>query len=201
MALSICALSGCHQPVPPVELTVQDITLADEDERDALFEACLDTLRDHRFKLDRVDRRAGIITTFPVTSQQAFEFWRNDVDTAYDVMEATLSTIRRRADIRLLGDADQRHTRLVVAVYRERFSTPDRQYNTSAAALRVFSRSLPSTAGREIIPARDDVWFQAGRDGALERRLLREIAGRFCTGARPSCGETSEPAAPAPAEG
>ena len=200
MALSIGALSGCHQPVPPVELTAQDITLADEGERDALLDTCLDTLRDHRFKLDRVDRHAGVITTFPITSQQVFEFWRNDVATAYDVLEATLSTIRRRVEIRLLGSTDPAHQQVVVTVYRERFSTPDRQYNNSAAAFRVFSRSLPSTTGKEIVPERDDAWLQAGRDGALEHRLLQEIARRFRAGEWSLSAEASEPTAPAPAE-
>ena len=173
--LALCALHGCQRPARPVQLTVQDITLSSEGEYDALFEACLDTLRAQRFKLDRVDARAGIITTFPITSQQAFEFWRKDVHTAYDLMEATLLTIRRRVEIQLLREGDALPHELVVSVYRERFSTPDRQYNTSAAAFRVYSRSLPSTAGRRIVPERDNAWLPAGRDGVLERRLIDEI--------------------------
>ncbi|MFH0980588.1 MAG: hypothetical protein V2A79_03500 [Planctomycetota bacterium] len=172
---AVCFLSGCHRPPQPVEWTAQEVALAEEDEGDALFEACLEALRAHGFKIDRVDRRAGLITTFPVTSQQFFEFWRHDVDTAYDLMEASLDTVRRRVEVRLLGETDPLHKKLVVTVFREKFSTPDRQYNTSAAAFRVFGRSLPATTGEPIVPERDNLWLPAGRDGVLERRLIDQI--------------------------
>jgi len=182
MLLAASVLSGCHQPLRPLEPTSQDIALTGEGEYEALLDTCLDVLRDYRFKLDRVDRRLGVITTLPTTSQQVFEFWRDDVNTTYDLMEATLLTIRRRVEIQLHGEGDPSRRTLVVNVYREKFSTPDRQYNTSSAAFRVFSRTLPSTEGETIVPERDNVWFPAGRDGMLERRLIEEITGRLYVG-------------------
>jgi hypothetical protein len=201
LVLMVCTLNGCHAPPRPVELTAQDITLTDTDDYDVLFETCLEVLRVHGYKLDRVDQRAGLITTFPITSQQFFEFWRDDVETAYDVMEASLLTIRRRAEIQVLGEAEGSDHRLVVSVYREKLSTPDRQYNSSAAAFRVFSRTLPSTAGKTIVPERDDVWLPAGRDGLLERRLIREITGRAFAREWRAPVETTEPAVSRPADG
>ncbi len=194
MLLVICALNGCHHPAPPVELTTQEIALSNAGEYEILFDACLDTLRDHRFKLDRVDRHEGTITTFPVTSQQFFEFWRNDVYTAYDLVEASLLTIRRRVEIRLLGQGSPLHKKLVITVHRERFSTPDRQYNTSAAAFRVYSRSLPSTSGEIVVPKRDDVWLEAGRDGIAEQRLINEITERVFARNRQQAGEADHSA-------
>ena len=180
--LAMVALAGCHQSAPPFELTAQEFSLSGPDDRDAIFEACLEVLRVHRFKLDRVDRLGGVVSTFPVTSQSFFEFWRNDVTTHYDRTEATLRTVRRRVEIRLTDAADRQHKKLIVTVHRERFSTPDRQYNSAAAAFRVFSSGLPSTAGTTIVPARDNVWIPAGRDGAFEQKLLREITARMFTG-------------------
>jgi hypothetical protein len=192
--LVLVALPGCHRPPAPVELTEYAVTLAGADEYDALFDVCLDALREQGFQPDRLDRRQGVITTFPITSQQYFEFWRRDVATAYDLMEASLATIRRRVEIRFDGGAEAPDQKLVVTVQRERLSTPDRQYNSSAAAYRVFGRVLPSTTGKTIVPARDDVWVPLGRDEALERRLLDAITAKTFAGTWRS-SPASEPAA------
>ena len=66
----------------------------------------------------------------------------------------------------------------MVKVLRERFSTPDRQYNSSGAAFLVYSQSLPATTGKPVVPSRDEYWIDDGRDGEMEERLMREITGR-----------------------
>jgi hypothetical protein len=62
---------------------------------DRLVSACEDTARDYLFKLDRIDYRAGLITTQPLVSAQVFEPWRQDNRTLYDVEESSIATIRR----------------------------------------------------------------------------------------------------------
>jgi len=167
---------GCHKPVPPVEPTRQSFIVADEEQVDAFWETCQAVLRGNRFLLDRVDRNAGVITTFPVTSQQFFEFWRHDVDTAHDVLIASLSAMRRRAAIEVQSPPDNPMALNVsITINTERLSAPERQFNNSAQALRLFGEEMPGEAGEPRLTQRDDYWINEGRDGAMERRILQQI--------------------------
>ena len=147
-------------------------------EADQLWEAVAETLRRHRFRLDRVDRRAGVVTTLPVMSQSAFEFWRHDVDTVYDLAESTLNPIRRWATVSVTPTDDGRWTQLSVVVHKERLSSPDRQFNSTGAAYQYFGTSLPSTTGIVQLTAEHDRWLDLGRDAAMEARLLADVSRR-----------------------
>lgn len=171
------ALSGCQPVEPPVTLTSQNLEFAGAEEYGALFDSCVETLRRYGFDLDRVDRLAGVITTFPETSEHFFEFWRRDVDTRYDWVEASLIPVRRKVSVEVQRPAGELAATLVVTVFRERLSTPDRQYNTSGAAFLVFGEALPATTGRPVDPYRDEYWIADGRDGAMEARLIWEMTG------------------------
>ncbi len=147
-------------------------------EADQLWEAIQETLRRHRFPLDRVDRRAGVITSRPVTSQHFFEFWRHDVDTRYDLVDATLNPTRRRVEVSVTAAEEQTWTQLAVVVHKQRLSSPDRQFNSTGAAYQYFGDSLPSTTGLIQVTSEYDEWLDRGRDPAMEARLLRAISRR-----------------------
>ena len=172
------AAAGCHRPLQPAEPTLEQIHLADEVAFDHLWTSCQEVLRRHRFELDRVDRRSGTITTFPVTSQSFLEFWRHDVDTAFDLMEATLRTVRRKAAVQVDRNPAEATARITVTVPRQTFATPERQFNSSSAALRVFGEELPGVRGEPYLTKQDDYWIDDGRDGMMERRLLDRILRR-----------------------
>lgn len=178
VALAVVALAGCHRPVQPTELTAQRVLVADEPGEDRLWEAAQEVLRRHRFPLDRVDRRRGMIATMPVTSQSFFEFWRHDVDTAFDLAEALLRTVRRSAVVQLDRHPESGEATVTVTVRRETFATPERQFNSSAASLRVFGDELPGVQGERLLTREDDYWIDDGRDEAMERRLLERIMQR-----------------------
>ncbi|MHC4063695.1 MAG: hypothetical protein ACYSUQ_04535 [Planctomycetota bacterium] len=177
LAIGAVALfaAGCHRPLQPGEPTAQQAYVADEAGFDRLWASCQEVLRRHRFRLDRVDRRSGTITTLPETSQSFFEFWRHDVDTAFDLMEATMRTVRRKATVQVDREAADPTTRVAVTVQRETFATPERQFNSSAAALRVFGEELPGVSGEPYLSRADDYWIDDGRDGAMEQRMLDRI--------------------------
>lgn len=145
---------------------------------DQLWSAVRDTLRDHRFRLDRVDRRAGVVTTYRTTSQQFFEVWRHDVDTWPDLWDATLNPVARRVEVAIAGEEESATWRdISVVVYKERLSAPDRQFNSTVALYDFFSYRLPSTTGIEVIDPSDEIWIPQGRDAAMEERLLLTILG------------------------
>jgi len=148
------------------------------EEADRLWCAIQDTLRDNPFRLDRVDRRAGVITTLAETSQHIFEVWRHDVDTWPDLWEATLNPIRRWVEVTVAGGQDATWSQVDVMVHKELLSSPDRQFNSTGAAYQFFGDRLPSTTGLERVTAEHDTWLDIGRDAAMEEYLLRAVLER-----------------------
>jgi hypothetical protein len=167
---------GC-QPRPPVTYqSRQQLDIKpDLPSTVQIWEAAKDTLRSHSFPLDRVDRRAGVITTRPEISKQYFEFWRKDVATWRGAWEATLNPIRRWVEVRITPASSGETVKVTVAVYKQRLSAPDRQFNSSGAAYQFFGDELPSTTGAPSVTEEDERWIDRGRDHAMEDLLLEEI--------------------------
>jgi len=140
-----------------------------------MWDAAQDVLRDQRMPLDRVDHRTGRLTTLPVTSKNFFEFWRHDVATQYDLWEATLRLIRRRVVVTIDPTPGLAQRVISVVVKKERFSSPDRQFNSSAAAYHFFRDSLPAARTGAAIRRSDSGWLDDGSDPALARRILDAI--------------------------
>ena len=177
--LSSTPLSGCLASRRGDYVSDRRIALVkDSVQADQFWEAVQETLRRERFQLDRVDRRAGVITTMPEMSQHFFEFWRHDVDTRADFWEATVNPIRRWAEVTVSPAADEAWARLAVVVHKERLSSPDRQFNSTGAAYQYFGDSLPSTTGLVRVTAEHDRWLDLGQDPAMEDYLLRKILKR-----------------------
>ena len=173
--LCIIAAGACQQPIQLDGPTQSIVRAASDEEFRALWEACQTVLRRHRFEIDRKDLRAGVITTFPQTSQHFLEFWRHDVDTPYDLAESAMRTVRRSVTIQISKPKDNSEHVVDVAVNKERLHTTERQINNAAAALRVFSADLPTVAGQKFRPAKDQYWTPAGRDAAMKKRLITMI--------------------------
>lgn len=151
---------------------------ADEPSQLRIWEAITETLRDEGYRLDRVDHRAGLVTTLPETSKHFFEFWRHDVDTREDFWEATINPMRRTAEVSLQpipGDSEQE---LNVVVRKEQLCSPDRQFNSTIAAYQFFGGSLPSTTGLVRVTPEQEHWLESGRDAAMEDFLRRRILAR-----------------------
>lgn len=172
-------LTGCRSCPTLVggESTVR-LSAHDAAADEALWGAVQDSLRDYRFKIDRVDPHEGVVTTLPETSKHYFEFWRKDAVTAYDVWESTINPIRRWVEVRVAREPDQAERVVAVTVHKERLSSPDRQFNNSTAAYRFFGDALPSTTGITRVTPEHDRWLAMGRDSALESRLVDQIVLR-----------------------
>ena len=67
---AVAIQSGCTAPQRGGALTTHTFMTADSQQRDELWSACTETLRENRFKLDQVDQRTGVITTLPETSNK-----------------------------------------------------------------------------------------------------------------------------------
>ncbi len=177
--LLIGTAGGCLGPRRDDYRSSQAVAIADRStEAGQFWDAIQETLRRHRFRLDRVDRRAGVITTFPVASQHLFEVWRHDVNTWSDLWESTLNPLRRWVEVSVTRGEGNAWKELAVVVHKERLSSPDRQFNSTGAAYQYFGDRLPSTTGQLRVTAKDVVWLDLGTDPAMEEYLLRAILGR-----------------------
>ena len=180
VGIPLALTGGCLGPVRNDYTSSQAISIAPgSTQADTLWRSAQNTLRRYRFRLDRVDRRAGLITTEPVTSQHFFEFWRHDVDTQTDLWEATLNPMRRRVEVQLAQDDGGLWSRLDVVVYKQRYSAQDRQFNSTGAIYQYFGTTLPSTTGEVDLTVEGDAWLDVGRDPAMEDRLMREMLRRL----------------------
>ena len=170
---------GCVGAKRDHYLSFHPIAVAEpSDDANAIWDAAQETLRRHRYRLDRVDRRAGVITTMPMISQHFFEFWRRDVATAEDLWEATLNPMRRWVTVSVEYNGDNAWTRIGVTVHKERLSSPGRSFNSTGAALQHFRDRHGSMTGRRKNKQEHTVWIDEGRDAALEEYLLQDMLSR-----------------------
>ena len=110
-------LAGCAADARLQTGSAGEMTVAQRYNR--VFTVSQDVLRGYLFEIDRVDRRAGLIQTFPMTGKSWFEFHRKDAATVRDVIESTLQTIYRQAIVEIVATgSDQWGVNVRVAVSR-----------------------------------------------------------------------------------
>ena len=175
LMLALLVPQGCVRPPVASGPTMRTITTTDLASIDEPWEAAREVLRRQRFEIGRLDRRAGIIITRPLTSQSAFEFWRHDVDTSYDLLESTLNAIRRRVTVRVAAGQGDGQAEIDVVVIKERLARPERQFSSSTQAFHFFGDSLPGTAGQLRLGPESEYWIELGRDPAMENYLADRI--------------------------
>jgi len=176
LALVFLALAaggqGCSEPIAtaPEPLLVQA-------EADQLWQFCQTELKTRGFQLDRVDRRSGVIETYPLTSKQWFEFWCQDVVTAHDLAESSLHTIRRRVSMAVSAAPEDRY-RLQCRVAVERLSAPPELTSGQVRVRDIFAQSagrIPTPQVSEKRKKYPPQWLPIGQDHALENDILQAI--------------------------
>lgn len=179
-----CALTlpwagaSCAEKTRSLNVSTLNIPVESPDAYDLLFDSAQDILRRNRFSLDRLDRRMGVVTTMPVTSQSVLEPWRHDVDTSSDLWEATLNPIRRWVEVSFVRAEDSATVTIEIMVHKERLSSPERQFNSSGAAYQFFRENLPAVGSITGMTVDRDTWMDLGRDPAMESYLLSRIVER-----------------------
>ncbi|MBC8107125.1 MAG: hypothetical protein H7Z14_11085 [Anaerolineae bacterium] len=145
---------------------------------DRLWSAAQDTARDFGFTVDRMDYRAGLMTTLPLTSGQWFEFWRSDIRSVDDLAESSTATIRRTIRFEFVAAPDGAF-KVFPKVLVERQSITEQRITSVVNYQGVFRRPVRTRerpqGTREsdegvMLPAR--YWYPTGRDQALEAALI-----------------------------
>jgi len=112
--LAAMGVGGCVRyttpEAPPAERTEADRNF------EALWDASRQVLRKYYFSIDREDRRAGVITTYPMTGKHFFEFWRRDSVAIGDTVERSIQQTYHTATVRIRRTGDSTYDPLVEIV-------------------------------------------------------------------------------------
>lgn len=148
---------------------------------DALWDACREALQSDGFLIDRRDYREGLMTTLPLTSKQAYEFWREDVISPHDLAQSTLSMLRRtvRVAFERLPDGTFEATPKVLverdSLVERRITSVD-QYQTAFAVQAQDVARENQRSGTDI-PV--EYWYPIARDPALEKQIASSARERL----------------------
>ncbi len=163
-------LGGCRAS-GPTAVTVGS------DRFEEAFESTKDVLRAEGFELERVDARAGVITTRPLASSGFWTPWVTSERRLRDEVESTLHRQRRRAEVRFVTDSpDARQAstpvRVDIDVRVERVYQPGVRATPASVRLRHVARrpGEPSPHGETVFAV------DHSSDRALAAELTRRLA-------------------------
>jgi hypothetical protein len=139
----------------------------------SVFEKTIDII-DEYFEIAYANRYDGTIRTFPRISPGLEQLWKAGSPDFDQRLEATLQTIRHRADV-LISPADDGGYFVSVTVYKELEDLPKPVRQTAGAA----SFRSDNTVERqfEVIDPTvfESNWIPLGRDIPLEQEILQQI--------------------------
>jgi len=175
---------GCAGPsLGPVALAPNPMPVAATDPN-YVWEQLVDVVDDD-FEIQREERIQvfgdfaveGRIDTFPLVGATYLEPWRRDSVGAYERLESTLQTIRRRALVRVIPDQG---TYLVdVAVFKELEDLKRPERSTVGGATFRYDSSLRRLSDPLLGQPVTEGWIPLGRDLQLEQRMLAKIQARL----------------------
>jgi hypothetical protein len=138
-----------------------------------VFENVLDVIDDY-FEIAYANRYDGRIETFPRVSPGFEQPWRPGSPDCYQRLEATLQTIRRRAEV-LIRPADDGGFFIQVSVFKELEDLP-RPVRATAGAAAFRSDNTVDRQFEVIDPTFfESHWIPLGRDPHLEHLILQRF--------------------------
>ena len=153
----------------------------------ALWDAATQVLREKHFVIDRADRRAGVITTFPLVGRYWFEFWRQDARSGRDLAEGTVQTVYRQVTVTVHKAPAQAGGNYVADVLARtsRSDLPNVRITSTSEAYELFFEPQEFTRGRTTaLPEKDAPVdptgrpVDLGRDARMEGLLKQQIESR-----------------------
>ena len=170
----LVVVGGCRTSPPPATISSEPLVVQGDPDR--LWQLGQAELKSRGFRLDRVDRRNGVIRTYPATSGQWFEFWRGDVVGARQSAQSNLQTVRRRVRLAMTPLADER-CRLECTVVVEQLHAEGSVVSGTVRARDIFDGAagrIPALTIRNS-PGRSVEWGEIATDPALANDILHSI--------------------------
>ncbi len=207
VALAGCTLepAGVASAVPSSTVTFENPIFIPGTDFQRVWETIVDVVDDY-FRIEREEPvrlvgnvlTEGRLDTFPEVSSTLLEPWRRDSADSYDKIEATLQTMRRRAQVRVMPAEGGFWVDL--AVYKELENMVQPEQATAGRA----TFPTESTQVRIINPIGGQEahqgWIPKGRDPNLEQLMICQLQSRL-SGVTPTyVGDRRQdpPAHPAP---
>jgi hypothetical protein len=192
LALSGCTLepAGVASAGPTQAVTYENPVFIPGTDFQRIWETVVDVVDDY-FRIEREEPvrlvgnvlTEGRLDTFPEVSSTLLEPWRRDSATSYDKVEATLQSMRRRAQVRVLPA--EGGFWVDVAVYKELEDMVQPEQSTVGRA----TFPTESTQVRIINPIgaqeMHQGWIAKGRDPNLEQLMICQLQSRL-SGATPT---------------
>ena len=166
-------------PAPPSTITVPVM------DDDVAWDQISDVVSDY-FHISREQRARrgadgwteGRIETVPQDGATALEPHRKDSVGRFNLWESTFQSIRRRACVRVVPEANGYLVEVVVEKELEDLPRPEK--STAGAATFRYDQSLPTQRMEEVSRTRQSMrWIPLGRDAALEQLILADIHARL----------------------
>ncbi|MBN1795099.1 MAG: hypothetical protein JW804_00340 [Sedimentisphaerales bacterium] len=175
-ALSALLLAGC-QPEP--QYKAAEPLCTQRTDKQYVMSTAEDVLAKLQFSIDKSDPASGYIRTNPLTGAQSIEFWRKDNIGSFNKNEANLHTIRRTVEMNVIESGGKLCIEPVVTV--ERMSLPSRDAYSPSQRASMFTRSKGSIQELSLYPQQRAgmEWIELGRDGLLEKEILRRLSIRL----------------------
>ncbi len=190
-------LAGCAQSVwfrPPAAaplVTLSNPMLVPVADREALWDGLVDVLGDYfRIAGEEPVRllgntlTEGRIDTFPKTGATLLEPWDQDSANAYERLESTLQTIRRRAVVRVIP-APAGGFWIDLAVFKELENLRQPEHSTAGGSTFRFDTTQTRIINPEHRASLELGWIPMGRDTALEQRILAQLQYRLAPEGQP----------------
>ncbi len=153
-------------------------------DHELLWQALVDTVDDYfRIRREEPVRQFGNVLTegrletFPEVSATVLEPWRWDTATSYDRWEATLQTMRRFAQVRVMPATGG--FQVEVQVFKELEDVRRPEFSSASDA--VFPHTNAMQRLGELVPDQPihQGWIPKGRDTALEQQILARLRARL----------------------
>lgn len=176
---------GCAGPTTHlVNKELANPTVVPLTDADYVWEEVVDVVDDYfriasenRVKLIGNTLTEGRIDTFPEVGATLFEPWRRDSANAYERLESTLQSIRRRALIRVIPSPSG--YMIDVAVFKELEDLPRPERATTGGSTFRNEQSL-SRFNEPVGPQPLTLgWIPQGRDMVLEQKIICKLNARF----------------------
>lgn len=168
---------GCHNlwnaPAGPV---AQPLFIATGNQ-DYVWEQTVNVLHEYPFFLRREDRLDGVIETDYKTGSNLLEPWHKDSVGAYQRLESTLQSIRRRVVVNITPAEGGYY--ISVEAYKELEDLVGLAALGTGGA--TFQESTPLQRDLDLVVGQTTPsgWVPQGRDFVLEQDILRRLAKAF----------------------
>ena len=120
---------------------------------------------------------AGRLETLPAVGSTVFEPWRKDSSNAYEKLESTLQSIRRRAVVEV--SPAQGGYLINVQVLKELEDVPRPEQSTASSTNFLHSTAIQRFDSPTPGPPAGLGWLSQGRDTSLEQRILCNLSARL----------------------